>query len=304
MVDNHYIRTLVNGLLAKIKSIRFDWGVNDSSQEGYIKNRTHWSETKEIVLLPETEYEFFNVSTMDSAGVSYYVADFILPFSQTDYTVGDVIKITWDNTDYYNVVLQEYWNEGFFGNLALFYYIQTGSTEYPEGMVDTGEPFFMLKGTCVTLSTDASHTISMAKIGEVVHKLDKKYLPDGLITKDEAYTKDEVYNKDELADVATSGNYYDLINRPIVYSDVVLYSTTQHLTNTQKSKARTNIDAQKTIIGTAGQVVGFDSSGNAIAQEAPKSVPEVTTTDNGKFLRVVDGVWSATTVPNAEEVAF
>ena len=33
-------------------------------------------------------------------------------------------------------------------------------------------------------------------------------------------------------------------------------------------------------------------------------IPEVTTSDNGKFLRVVNGAWAAATVPNAEEVAF
>lgn len=32
--------------------------------------------------------------------------------------------------------------------------------------------------------------------------------------------------------------------------------------------------------------------------------PEVTTEDNGKFLRVVNGTWSAATVRNAEEVSF
>ena len=33
-------------------------------------------------------------------------------------------------------------------------------------------------------------------------------------------------------------------------------------------------------------------------------VPTVTTSDNGKFLRVVNGVWAADTVPSAGGVAF
>lgn len=61
---------------------------------------------------------------------------------------------------------------------------------------------------------------------------------------------------------------------------------------------------QPKLTGTSGQMVGFDSSGNAIAQDMPSSIPSVTTSDNGKFLRVVDGAWAATTVPNAEEVSF
>lgn len=61
---------------------------------------------------------------------------------------------------------------------------------------------------------------------------------------------------------------------------------------------------QDKITGTAGQVVGFDESGNAIAQDAPTSVPTVTTENNGQFLRVVNGAWAATTVQSAEEVSF
>lgn len=33
-------------------------------------------------------------------------------------------------------------------------------------------------------------------------------------------------------------------------------------------------------------------------------VPAVTTANNGQFLRVVNGVWAASTVPNAEEASF
>ena len=32
--------------------------------------------------------------------------------------------------------------------------------------------------------------------------------------------------------------------------------------------------------------------------------PTVTTEDNGKFLRVVNGAWVAVSVPNAEEASF
>lgn len=42
--------------------------------------------------------------------------------------------------------------------------------------------------------------------------------------------------------VATSGNYYDLINRPDIYTDVVRYNTTQNLGTSSKQRARNNID--------------------------------------------------------------
>ena len=38
--------------------------------------------------------------------------------------------------------------------------------------------------------------------------------------------------------------------------------------------------------------------------EIPKSVPSVTTADNGKFLRVVNGVWAAVAIDNANGVSF
>lgn len=34
------------------------------------------------------------------------------------------------------------------------------------------------------------------------------------------------------------------------------------------------------------------------------ALPTVSTTDNGKFLRVVSGVWAAASIPNAEEATF
>lgn len=38
--------------------------------------------------------------------------------------------------------------------------------------------------------------------------------------------------------------------------------------------------------------------------EIPKGVPSVTTADNGKFLRVVNGVWAAAAIDNANGVSF
>ena len=46
----------------------------------------------------------------------------------------------------------------------------------------------------------------------------------------------------DLHNVAFTGNYYDLLNRPVVYEDVVRYAFNQGLSSTQKSYARNNID--------------------------------------------------------------
>lgn len=42
--------------------------------------------------------------------------------------------------------------------------------------------------------------------------------------------------------------------------------------------------------------IGENNGGSAL--------PEVTTDDNGKFLIVVDGAWTVTTLPSAEEASF
>lgn len=34
------------------------------------------------------------------------------------------------------------------------------------------------------------------------------------------------------------------------------------------------------------------------------AIPSVNTSDNGKFLCVINGVWTATAIPNAEDVSF
>ena len=41
-----------------------------------------------------------------------------------------------------------------------------------------------------------------------------------------------------------------------------------------------------------------------ITKMGEEGVPTVTTANNGQFLRVVNGAWAASTVPNAEEASF
>ena len=67
-------------------------------------------------------------------------------------------------------------------------------------------------------------------------------------------------------------------------------------------------------MGTSGAKVGQmlnvqaeDASGKPTkweTKDVPHGVPAVTASDNGKFLRVVDGVWAAATVENANGVSF
>ena len=106
----------------------------------------------------------------------------------------------------------------------------------------------------------------------------------GLSTND--YTTDE---KNKLAGIATGAN------KTIV--DSALSDTS---TNPVQNKViNTAIDDLNTLVG--GVAVSTQIS-NAI--DAIYAVPSCTTSDNGKFLRVVNGIAAWQTVQNAEEVAF
>ena len=59
-------------------------------------------------------------------------------------------------------------------------------------------------------------------------------------------------------------------------------------------------------VGQTIKVSAVDATGHPTEWEAVdmEGVPTVTTTNNGQFLRVVNGAWAASTVPNAEEASF
>ena len=58
-----------------------------------------------------------------------------------------------------------------------------------------------------------------------------------------------------------------------------------------------------TLTGTAGQVLTKTADGQEW-KDAAKELPAVTASDNGKFLRVVNGAWAAESIPNANGGSF
>lgn len=58
-----------------------------------------------------------------------------------------------------------------------------------------------------------------------------------------------------------------------------------------------------TLTGTAGQVLTKTADGQEW-KDAAKELPNVTASDNGKFLRVVNGAWAAASIPNANGGSF
>lgn len=58
-----------------------------------------------------------------------------------------------------------------------------------------------------------------------------------------------------------------------------------------------------TLTGTAGQVLTKTVDGQEW-KDAAKELPAVTASDNGKFLRVVNGAWAAAEIANANGGSF
>ena len=102
---------------------------------------------------------------------------------------------------------------------------------------NTNEPFFMCSyepenWNMVITSSNKIHTFSIDGTETVIHKLDKKFIeiPDGAV------------KKDDLKNVAYSGDYLDLNNRPYLPEKIVAYEK-QWFSDSDKEQARQNIDA-------------------------------------------------------------
>lgn len=55
---------------------------------------------------------------------------------------------------------------------------------------------------------------------------------------------------------------------------------------------------------TAGTGMTQSYSGGVLTLQAPRELPTVTSSDNGKVLQVVDGAWAAASIPSASGVSF
>jgi len=200
------IKTLNNAFNQKLKKHRGNWEQNDPTADDYIRNRPFYTDSStKVVIVPEQK-----VTMTDGP-----FAELVLP-ELIEFIIGQVYEVEWDGTNYVCTAF-DIEGVGGIGNPN----IMPGNT--------TGEPFLIAisksEGYGMVLGNSVgTHTVSVK--GDKIVKLDKKYLPDL-----------------GLADVAYSGSYYDLYDTPTIYSDVVRYGTTQSLSTTQKTTAKTNIGA-------------------------------------------------------------
>ena len=139
-----------------------NWSQNDKNSCDYIQNRTHWiNGFKEVVLLEETSVE-----------ISGTYGD--LPTS-IEIIEGNTYKVIFNNTEYKCIA----WYMPDFDDV----YIGTGSM----WGVDAGnnEPF-VTNGSWILLDSAADNVnIKISILEEDIHKLDKKFLPEGVVLKED-----------------------------------------------------------------------------------------------------------------------
>ena len=206
---NNYMKTIISGLKQWVSSQKSDWNQNDSSAANFIKNRPFYSEEKEKVLFSR------NISA-ESVWDNVYGAEGLA--YGLSFVVGQIYKITFDNVEY-PCECKLLGSAKVFGNTMI-----VGEGE------ETEEPFFIGYnddwGLCLYCLTEGTHSLSISCTVEEVHQIDKKYIP---IPK--------------LADVAYSGSYNDLYDKPEIPTGVVHYNKRQSLLEFEKERARENIEA-------------------------------------------------------------
>lgn len=246
LINFNHLKTFYNALKQKIKDSRGNWNQNDPAADDYIKNRTHYSEgMQEVVVLQyEVDTDAGSATPMDSAGPETYQVLFNPPANLQSFNVGQKYTVTWNGVTYTCIAKE-------FGGIPTL-----GDPELIDG-VATNKPFCLAIASAEITGTTAmgmivttqagKYPITVATRQEVVHKLDKKYLPDDLTEGFADVAKTGSYNDlsdtPALATVATSGSYNDLSHKPTIYTDVVRTGSRQSLSTTQKQQARNNIGA-------------------------------------------------------------
>jgi hypothetical protein len=150
-------KTPVNELVF-YKANSSNWNQNDETALDYVKNRTHYTEIDEIVVLEKTTFTDVSIE-----GEAEFTSAIALEKGQT-------YAVTWNGVEYVCTAAIFEDEAIWFGNPIVF------------GSGDNGIPFFVVGyGTdCILLPCDSSTTVTMSitAVKENVHFLDPKYIKD------------------------------------------------------------------------------------------------------------------------------
>jgi hypothetical protein len=146
----------------EVEMVQSDWNVNDEASDAHIKNRPFYVESCKYTILPESTIT--TSSDMTSVNITYTP---VVPLVE-----GESYTVVWDNVEY-NCIGTIVDGLVAIGNAAAF------------GLEnDTGEPFLiainedMFGGAFIFAFSIGEHTVAISVDGEIVHKIDPKFIPD------------------------------------------------------------------------------------------------------------------------------
>ena len=216
LINFNHLKTFYNALVHKMKSFRGNWEQNDSSAEDYIKNRPFYTEAEEIYLVDKlTSADYFD---------GHYPA--------CTFVVGQRYNILWNDTLYKN--LECYEDDG---------WRIIGGNSGPDGKT---YPFYIDDdgGNNLYIESDENFIVSIM-IPEVIHRIDKKYLPEDIGVPEGVITEESL---------------------PAILEETLpaVQYTTQELSDEQRAIARENIGtlAEEDVITTGeSKTVTIDWNG-------------------------------------------
>lgn len=176
-----------------------DWNENNPDSPAYIKNRTHYEEMGvKGTLLAERSPDSIE------EGAAY----FMYPCLEAEPQAGMTYKINWNGTEYLCVALDSQEAVGEAG------YVLLGNIGMISGGTPTAEPFVIMMPyeeiaakqgvalVCVMLDGATQITLSISYDGDVIHKIDNKYLNLS------AYAKLDYVNEVKASMEGLFANYY------------------------------------------------------------------------------------------------
>lgn len=216
---------------------------------------------------------------------------------------GKKIKVYWDNVEYLCTVTQI--GEGSDDMLAV------GSIDamMNEDLSLANEPFLIIISNTdqytdiYSLNTNLVHELKIVAEDEYQTTIDSKYLSMPFKYDDYAMFGSE--------NLLTSGTIYKILgNRGYLTIDNEVYSySTNPVSSQAVYNALQNVDVEvdDTVNSYSNNAVSSKAVYNALQNidlSSKQDKINVSYSDNGKFMRVVDGAWAAVAVPNAEEGEF
>lgn len=197
------------------KIVQSDWNQNDAAAADYIKNRPFYTEEDYVEILPKTALEF-------SRGSYGTHAINILP------SVGDVIIVNWDDTEYV-CVGQDYSSDVVaFGNLAA----ESNKEPFVIYMSNEDGSNKARIWAATKANVSMNPTISISRKIETIHKLPEKYLPESVDDlKEQVDNLKEVQSDWTQNDAAAAdyiknrvGGYYGTVTQEIFNNEELDFS--------------------------------------------------------------------------------